>query len=464
MVAAVLAVALLASCGTPPNQTPSPSAAAPSGSAASPLGSDALDPSDSPVPAPGHELYGFVPYWEMDDTIAAHLAVTPLTTVGLFSVTNTSKGRINTSQTGYKRITSSVGAAMIAAAHGRGTRVELVFTSFGASRNKAFFANAALRSETIASLVALVGQLRIDGVNVDVEGLDIGLAEAFGAFVGALRVALVASDAGDTVSVSTGAGPTGAAMAGAAIASGADRVFLMGYDYRTASSSPGATSPITRADEGRSLAWTLDLYGALGIPPQRLLLGLPLYGMAWPVAGPVIGAPAIGNGTVWVLRQHLDVMTNPAAVPQTDPLEAVDVYFLGSDGSVVAPPSAVLPGASDSAAPSPSLGSGLTPVPTQVPPTSDATWKAVYIDSPTTLAAKLGLGESRGYAGAGFWAIGYERGLPAFTELMTQYVAGGVPASCSARRHGDRPGRAEPSGECHRQVADRPVRRRAGIG
>jgi len=429
-VAAVLAVALLASCASP--TTPTPSALSPTGSAALPSGSDGLVPSASPVPTPGHELYGFVPYWEMDDTIAAHLAATPLTTVALFSVTNTSKGLINESQNGYKRITSPVGAAMIAAAHGRGTRVELVFTSFGASRNTAFFARASLQAQTIAALVALVGSLKIDGVNVDVEGLDLGLVGAYGAFVGNLRTGLVAADPGDTVSVSTGAGPTGAGMAAAAVASGADRVFLMGYDYRTASSSPGATSPVTRTDDGRSLTWSLDLYAATGVPAQKLLLGLPLYGMVWPVVAPLIGAPATGNGSVWVLRQHLDVMANPAAVPQTDPLEAVDVYFLGSDGSLTAPSSAMSPGPADSASPpAASPDPSLTPVPTAspVPLPSGVTWRAVYVDSPATLATKLGLGESRGYVGGGFWAIGYERGLPAYTDLMTRYVAGSVPAS-----------------------------------
>ena len=38
----------------------------------------------SPIPVPKHEVYGFVPYWEMDDTIAAHIAATDLSTVGLF--------------------------------------------------------------------------------------------------------------------------------------------------------------------------------------------------------------------------------------------------------------------------------------------------------------------------------------------------------------------------------------------
>jgi spore germination protein YaaH len=405
---AVALAFVLASCGTPPSPTPSPSVTSASPSSAVPsASSDGVDVSPSPVPAPGHELYGFVPYWEMDDTIAAHLATTPLTTLGLFSVTNTGKGAINTTQNGYLKITGPIGAAMIAAAHKRGTRVELVFTSFGASRNRKFFANAGLQAATVKSLVALVGQLGIDGVDVDVEGLDIGSAPAFGAFVGQLRAALVAADRADTVSVATGAGPTGAAMAGAAVAAGADRVFLMAYDYRTATSQPGATSPVARADDGRSVSWSLDLYAAAGIPPGRLLLGLPLYGVVWPVAGPVIGAPATGDGQSWVLRHHVDLLTNPGAAPEVDPLEVVSVYFLGSDGSVGAP----------------SLDPSLPPA------ASDVRWTAIYVDTPDTLTTKLGLGESRGLAGAGFWAIGYERGLPAYTDLMTQYVAGKVPAS-----------------------------------
>ena len=227
-------------------------------------------------------------------------------------------------------------------------------------------------------------------------------------------------------------------MAAAAVAAGADRVFLMGYDYRTATSQPGATSPIERADGGRTLTYSLDLYAAAGVPPERLLLGLPLYGVSWPVAGPVIGAPSTGNGQAWILRRHLDLLTNPAAVPLTDDLEAVDVYFLGSDGSVVptSPPrvggavgpasAAVASVSPGSAFPSPGavaarVAAGPSPLP------SSTTWTGVYVDSPDTLARKLGLGETRGLAGAGFWAIGYERGLPAYTDLMTRYVAGSVP-------------------------------------
>jgi hypothetical protein len=199
-------------------------------------------------------------------------------------------------------------------------------------------------------------------------------------------------------------------MAAAALAAGADRAFLMGYDYRTATSDPGAISPLSRLDGGRDLPWSLDAYAAAGVPVTQLLLGLPLYGMRWPVAGPVLGAPQTGDGEVWVLRKHADLLTNPSIVPVVDDLEGVSVYFEGSDGSTGPPPF------DPSASPDPSA----TP--------SMVTWTAAFADSPATLARKIGLGESRGLAGAGFWAIGYERGLPAYTALMRTFVAGGVPA------------------------------------
>jgi hypothetical protein len=422
-----------------PSPTPPAGSSGPTGPEATTSPSTGTIPSPSPsaVPPPGHELYGFIPYWEMDDTIAAHLAATPLTTAALFSVTNTSRGGIDQTQPGYKRITGAIGAAMVAAAHGRGARVELVFTSFGASRNATFFARPALQDATISSLVGLVGTLGIDGVDVDVEGLDIGSAAVYGAFVGRLRAAVVAADPRHTVSVATGPGPTGAAMAAAAVVAGADRVFLMGYDYRTTSSDAGAVSPIERTDGGRSLTWTLDLYSATGIPPERLLLGLPLYGIAWPVAGPVVGAPATDTGSLWILRNHIDVLTNPAAVPTTDPTEAVEVYFLGSDGSLSPPSPSAAP--VDSGPPSPSVGSAApslfpsagaasqTAATDTASPSAAPTWTGVYVDSPDTLARKLALGESRGLVGGGFWAIGYERGLPDYTDLMTRFVAGEIP-------------------------------------
>ena len=311
-----------------------------------------------------------------------------------------------------------------------------MFTSFGVARNQALFANEARQDATIAALVALAGDLGLDGISVDVEGLDPLSVAAYGSFVGRLRVAVVTADPGDRVTVATSAGVLGATMAAAATVAGADRVFMMGYDYRVAGSSPGATSPLDGRDGERDLVRSVELYAAAGVPPERTLLGLPLYGLTWPVAGPVVGAPETGRGAAWILRRHLDVLADPSIVPLRDQQEMVEVYLFGSDGTV-GPPSLALrrhrrrraprthpahcrPGRHAGAAGSP----GSPAAPGSPAPGGDVSWTAVYVDSPATLAPKMALANLNGYAGVGFWAIGYERGLPGYTRLMERFVAG----------------------------------------
>ncbi len=341
---------------------------------------------------PGHEVYGFVPYWEMDEGIADHLAETDLTTLALFSVTHNSKGELSLGENGYRRITGDVGRRMLAEAHERGTRVEITYTSFGAEKNERFYRNAEAQTRWIEALVDFIEEQGFDGVNVDVEGLPIELVPAYGAWVGDLREALRARLPDAQVSVSTQANHTGAAMAAIAAGAGADRVFLMGYDYHTAGTDPGASSPMDRYDGAdRDLVWSLDRYAELGVPVEKLLLGLPLYGVTWPVSGPGLGAPALGRGDSWVPRRNLDLLEGDGFEPTYDPIESVEFHVTESGG--------------------------------------DAPWTALYFDSPRSLTPKLALANERGLAGAGFWAIGYERGLPGYTELIAAFRAGNLPAA-----------------------------------
>jgi spore germination protein YaaH len=339
----------------------------------------------SPVPVPKHEVYGFVPYWEMDDGIAAHLAATDLTTIGLFSVTHRRDGSLAQGENGYKRITGAVGERILAGARERGVRTELVYTSFGERKNARFFTEPDARERTIPELVALARELGVDGINVDVELLEIEHFPAYGDFVGRLRAALRDAIPDAEVSVATTANKRGAAMALAATLGGADRIFLMGYDYRVAGSEPGASAPLGRRDGSeKDLRWSLDLYRNAGVPPERTILGLPLYGLVWPVESPEIGAAATGPGDVWVPRRNLETLALPEASPAYDEVEDVEVLTV---------------------------------------PNGDA-WQTVYYDSPASLTPKLALADRRGLAGAGFWAVGYERGLPGYTSLIATFRSG----------------------------------------
>jgi glycosyl hydrolase family 18 (putative chitinase) len=414
-VTVVLAVLTLGAGGARPaaDAAPNGSAAGPSGQAgasgapgsgeaANPIGGDSSVP-PSPVPVPGHELFGYVPYWEMDAATADDLANVPLTTLALYSVTNKRDGSIDTGQQGYKRITGAVGQRMIRDAHRRKIAVQLTFTSFNDARNQRLFGagSEATQGKVIASLVKLTDDLGFDGISVDVERLDPTLVPSYGGFVGRLVVALKAAMPKGSISVATTSGPTGASMALLAAQGGADRIFLMAYDYHYSQSDVGASAPLARRDGAeRDVPWSLDLYASMGVPVEKTVLGLPLYGMRWRVQGPEIGASRLGDGAIWVPSLNPKFLARPPNPPQLDPIEIVDFYSV--------PPT-------------------IKPVPGDT--RAAAGWQAIYVDSPRTLTPKLALADSRGLAGAGFWAIGYERGQPGYHEMMQRFRAGKIGAA-----------------------------------
>jgi hypothetical protein len=47
-----------------------------------------------------------------------------------------------------------------------------------------------------------------------------------------------------------------------------------------------------------------------------------------------------------------------------------------------------------------------------------STWRQVFYDTPTSLAPKYAYAISRGLAGVGIWALGYDRGVPGYWELL----------------------------------------------
>ncbi|HEX7223606.1 MAG TPA: glycosyl hydrolase family 18 protein [Candidatus Limnocylindrales bacterium] len=380
---ACIAVAIIVVTGW---RTGGPAGERAAGQGTSP-GADAPAITDPPlrIPVPGHEVYGYVPYWEMDDGIAAHVAATELTTLALFSVTHGNGGHVATNQNGYKRIVGGVGERLIDEAHQRGVRVELVYTSFGQKKNDTFFSRVDLQDTAIAELVALGQDLGFDGINVDVELIPAEHVPAYAAFVARLRDAWLAVDPDGSVSVATTANINGAAMAASAAIAGADRIFLMGYDYHWAGSGPGASAPLDRRDGSeKDLTWSLDLYRDLGVPAERTILGLPLYGMSWQASGPEPGVTATSRGDAWIPRHNLAHLADPTATSTFDPIEGVQVLAI---------------------------------------PDGDE-WQAIYYDTPETLATKLALADDRGLAGGGFWAIGYERGLPEYSRLIATFAAG----------------------------------------
>ena len=388
-----------------PGGSPSPSGGAPG--SGDPNGPDpTLEPNPTPrPPLGGTELYGYLPYWQMTTAVDEHLDATPVTTLGLFSVNARRNGSINTNPQGYRRITGDIGRRLIREAHDRGVRVELVFTSFGATRNGRLFgrldaplaagatpgasAGTGARApwnRTVDELVALAVDLGVDGLNIDIEQLDPEDRTAYGEFLTTLGASLRAAIPEAQLSVATEAGERGVGNAATAAAAGVDRVFLMGYDYHWGGSPPGASSPVDRFDGIPTLRWSIARYVESGVPRDKLLLGLPLYGMTWRTLGPDRSFPVVGSGIPWLPYRHLERLSDPAFVPARDTLEVAE-WFAVEDGDE---------------------------------------WLVTYYDSSATLRSKLALARDQGLAGSGFWALGYTRGLPEYGRLMDDFLKGNV--------------------------------------
>jgi spore germination protein YaaH len=137
----------------------------------------------------------------------------------------------------------------------------------------------AKRQAHVAEIAELVKREDYAGIDIDYENLHGGDRQAFTDFVEELGRAM--DDEGKTLSVAVFAKASDAgydernvAQDYAAIGRAADQVRLMGYDFRWATSPAGSIAPID---------WVRDTlnYAKTQIPPERIVLGVPLYGYDW---------------------------------------------------------------------------------------------------------------------------------------------------------------------------------------
>ena len=94
----------------------------------------------------------------------------------------------------------------------------------------------------------------------------------------------------------------------------------MGYDYRTAASQPGASARSARDGDERSMAWSLENYPAAGVPLERTLLGLPLYGVAWPTARRIAAPRGPAKAPSGCRAENLATLRDRKLTPTIDPM------------------------------------------------------------------------------------------------------------------------------------------------
>ncbi len=194
------------------------------------------------------------------------------------------------------------------------------------------------------------------------------------------------------MTVATNGAGSGALMAATAIDNGADRAFLMGYSYRSSGSSPvGSNSPVVKSDGDWDITSSLAEYARRGVPLDRVILGLPYYGLTRPTIDASLHAQ---------LRTGFPKGTRPCSWNPGYPN-----FFVRDQGAI---PTDARTGY-DAAEQSAWVASYDASV---------GTWCQTYFDNPRSLRAKYDLALSRGLGGVGMWALGYDRGQAGYWDAI----------------------------------------------
>jgi len=238
----------------------------------------------APTPGPDHTVYGYLAFWADDmETVPwdhlSHLA--------LFAANAHPDGTLSRSE----RWGDVAQALNYGETYDVG--IHLTIVNFDTAELRAFLGDVDARHRLIATLEETVEQTGVDGVNIDFEGVPADRREEMVSFIRDLSMVV------DEVVVATPAVDWSDAWAFAELTRYAD-LFIMGYGYHWSGSTyAGPVDPLYGGTPWgvHSLDWTAEQYLASGADPERVIMGLPLYGSHWPVANNTVPALNQGAGT-----------------------------------------------------------------------------------------------------------------------------------------------------------------------
>lgn len=182
---------------------------------------------------------------------------------------------------------STSGMTTVTEGHQQGVRVELGVTLFDTSTADDIHTFLTSPTAVAAGTQAIVNAVVAnggDGVNIDFEFVDGSDKDLFTSFIQGLATQMHAAIPTSDVSIAM----PSEAYPGydiAALATAADTLMIMGYDYHWATSNPGPVAPLTDSTLwGSSLSQgsTIALFKSAGADPSKLLMGMPLYGYNYP--------------------------------------------------------------------------------------------------------------------------------------------------------------------------------------
>lgn len=185
--------------------------------------------------------------------------------------------------TGYPlTIHNFMNTAVVDDAQNNNTPVNLCVTLF--SDHTTFFSSQQSMQNLIDSLIATVQARKVNGVNIDFEGIPSSQAPAFNTFMANLSDQMHAAIPGSQVSMALYAVDWNNVFDFNVLVGKVDLFIVMGYGYYySGSNTAGPTDPLFHfgSSYNYTLSRTITYYLNQGTPKDQLLLGLPYYGYEW---------------------------------------------------------------------------------------------------------------------------------------------------------------------------------------
>ncbi len=305
-----------------------------------------------------HKVYGWHPYWA---SASAYLSYdySALTHIAYFSY------EVDTATGGFTTLRGWNTTPVIDYAHQMGVKVTLTVTNFGAARNTELLSDTVKQRFLLTTIVQQLKARNGDGVNFDFETVPAAQKANMVDFcrraVRMIKKELPAAE----ISLATPAVDWSSAWDYPSLAGICDYLIIMGYNYYwSGSATAGPVAPLT--GETQNVTRSIDTYLNAGVPPEKLLLGVPWYGYDWPVVSSERKAATTGTGTSRIYRAaeelaelHGREFDQPTGVPWVS-------YMAGAD------------------------------------------WRQLWYDDSTSLSLKYDLVKTKNLAGIGIWALSYE--------------------------------------------------------
>lgn len=283
-------------------------------------------------------------------------------------------------------------AAVIDTALDHGVKMHLCVTLF--SGHAQFLGNAAARRHLCAKLTESVRKRKIHGINIDFEAVPSSQRQALTSFMQELRHYIDTAVPGTQLSMATPAVNWSNTFDLASLSQVCDFFMVMTYDYYwNLSQTAGPVAPLYPMESGYryGVMRTLQYYFSEGVPPFKILMGVPYYGRVWPVQSAQAPSSTRGAGSAVMYRS---VRNNPSLfnyqTRRYEPASRATYYAYEANG-----------------------------------------WNHCFIDEVEDLRMKYDLVHAYNLKGVGIWALGYDNGYSDLWEILAESFASDYGMSCS---------------------------------